>query len=214
MKRLTLLLIITFCLVASIQQIKAATLIDSTPIANTDFFGTFGYEFTIGSNDLLVNALGVLVSDSKYLEATQVGIWDASGTLLASVTIPTWTSDPFTNKFSWADLPSATTLIAESTYFVGASTGNYDSTHCADGPITNFSPDATLISKAYNDRYSFSFPNAGHKSWDLNQAIVGPNIAYSVVVPEPSQLSMLSLSFLVVGGLILLRGWRRAIRSK
>jgi hypothetical protein len=208
-KKTTLLIITAFCLVSFIQQIKASTLIDSAPIANRSLFGTFGYEFMIGSNDLLVNALGVLVSDSRYLEATQVGIWDASGTLLASVTIPPWTSDPFTNKFSWADLPTATTLVAGSNYFVGASTGNFNSTLCAVGPLTSFSPDATLISSAVNGQYSFSFPRQREM---LNQAIVGPNIAYSVVVPEPSQISMLLLSFLVVGGITLSSRRRRAIR--
>src|SRR4051794_3722462 len=74
-------------------QAKAQTLLADTP--GTGFTTSYppgnynlGYQFKVGSNSLLVDALGFYdMRENGLADAHQVGLWDLSGTLLASVTI-------------------------------------------------------------------------------------------------------------------------------
>jgi fibronectin-binding autotransporter adhesin len=82
---------------------------------------TIGYTFTTGAYAISVTALGYVdwSNGSGLNAAHDVGIWDASGTLIASVTVPAGTAGTFVNHFWYANLDSPVTLDANTTYTIG-----------------------------------------------------------------------------------------------
>ena len=91
----------------------------SSPV-ELEFSGNYniGTEFTVGSNDIVVDQLGFYDKDQDGLQVShQVGIWDVSTqSLVASTTIPSGTSAPLDGFFRYFPLNNLVTLNANSTY--------------------------------------------------------------------------------------------------
>lgn len=80
---------------------------------------TYGYEFTT-AGPISIKSLGVFDYQSDGLTtAHDVGIWDNSGSLLASVNVPTGTTASLINGFRYQALNSILSLQA-GTYRIGA----------------------------------------------------------------------------------------------
>src|SRR5262245_56958919 len=77
----------------------------SQPLSNF----TYGYTFTVGSSPISVTQLGIWTPTNGLMLDHEVGLWDNSGNLLTSVTVPTFaTSAP--SGFSYEPVPSAVLL--------------------------------------------------------------------------------------------------------
>tara|TARA_B100001057_G_C22777058_1_gene922061 strand:- start:196 stop:1425 length:1230 start_codon:yes stop_codon:yes gene_type:complete len=107
------------------QHGRAALLISnvSEPPGNrSDFTGTIGVEFVVGDSPLRVKALGVEdVRKDGLQQSHQVGIWNADGALLGSVTVPSGKVADLKEVWRLENLASPIVLKANTRYFLGAS---------------------------------------------------------------------------------------------
>jgi hypothetical protein len=124
-----------------------------------------GYDFTVGASNITLNTLGAEditnsgaagYGDGTFA-ASQVGIWNAAGTLLGSVNIKANTGSPIINGFRYERLASPITLLAGQTYTIGAqkgggvdyfsdggSTANYAASLGASGLVARFNGSVTF----------------------------------------------------------------------
>ena len=117
----------TCALLLGLGSIAQAALIVPTGTTSNPRTGyTIGYEFTVGTAPITLNALGVEddnASGSGYGDGLSnthvVGIWSSAGTLLYSATVSSGTSAPLVNDFRYALLNSAVTLNANTSYYIG-----------------------------------------------------------------------------------------------
>src|SRR5262245_59793446 len=81
---------------------------------------TVGWQLSVNTS-ISVTSLGAY--DSPFAEGLltdhEVGIWNSSGTLLATVTVHAGTSDPLTGRFRYVDLVTAL-VLDPGTYTIGA----------------------------------------------------------------------------------------------
>jgi hypothetical protein len=211
MKRLFTVLVFT---VLSANSDATTTLIagipTSGPISRKD---TVGYAFSVGSQNLNVDALGVYDAYGDGLrERNRVGIWDGGGNLITSVYVSKGTASPLGGSYRWVSAPTGLILQANTNYYIGAFAiheygesfgGAFEDRLMGSISLNN---QVTLIGMAASlDDASFRLPNgilSNHPS-NAGQGIIGPNISYTAV-PEPS-----SLSLLLVGGAVLAAFRRR-----
>jgi hypothetical protein len=147
---------------------------------------TVGYSFTVNNQPLSAHRLGVYDYLGDGLSTMNiVGLWREGGTLLASAILPSGKSAPLESGFRWFDLSTPVLLDANTTYRLGSQAfQEMHSSGFVTGPI---SPDITLVGAVRNNQQgNFTYPGSTPFS---DQAIVGPNMAYSVV-PEPSTLAL------------------------
>ena len=174
---------------------------------------TLGYvvEFSTGVNVL---SLGYVDSDgdaTPLRESHDVGIWDISGVLLASVSVAP--SDPFVAGFRYAALPASLGLSA-GRYVIGAFTGNESLAAGAGGddePVSGLVSGATTSAFAtilagdccgftptfgasfsnglFVDGPALDFPGIGYEQFNWVA-----NLEYDVAaqVPEPMPLLLIS----------------------
>jgi Domain of unknown function (DUF4082) len=195
--RVVVRLVIVLSVVASAQaQILTFQLSSGSTSLLKD---TVGYAFTVKDNPLSVHRLGVNDVGGSGLDSMNIiGLWREGGDLLATAILPSGSSAPLESGFRWFDLTTPVLLNANTTYRLGvqANLDMYQSGFVT-GPI---SPDVTLVGAVRNNQQgNFTYPGSTPFS---DQAIVGPNMAYSVV-PEPSTL------LLVVSAAIALIAHRR-----
>ena len=89
-----------------------------------NFTGTVGSKFTVGAN-ALVDKLGFEDQLVNGLASShQVGLWNSSGILLASVTVQSGTGSVLIGNWRYETLPTPVTLTAGATYIVGAQVTN------------------------------------------------------------------------------------------
>jgi len=87
------------------------------PLQNPPF--TLGWSFTL-SQPYIVDALGAFDSGGDGLaDSHDIGLWDSSGNLLASVTDVTGIANPLVDGFRYASLSGGLTL-APGKYYIGA----------------------------------------------------------------------------------------------
>lgn len=161
-----------------------ATLLTQINAASrSDHSGTVGLVFTVGGSNLSVTALGFQDSlDNGLTSSHEVGLWDSTGNLIASVTVPSGTSGTLSGNYRYAAI-SAVTLIANQQYTIGAQVFNGGDawTDSGAGAGLSISTDVT----AGGDRFmtgGFARPTTDGAGHDLRW---GPgNMQYSVV-PEP-----------------------------
>ena len=172
----------------SLSDARSAMLVNSYSNGETLFNDTVGYQFTVGSLDLNISALGVQWPSGGLFSANKVGLWTVGGTLLASVNIAP-NSTPVSG-YAWASLVSPVRLNALTPYVVGVA-GSTSGDYRHSG-LATLSSDVTLIGPARNSQqFVFSAPTL--ISGLGGQAIVGPNLTYETV-PEPSTHALLLLS--------------------
>jgi hypothetical protein len=170
---------------------------------------TLGYQFQVGNNDLQVFRIWNM--DTSNLTSTRnpdkVGIWDSSGSLLASATFTSYTQN---NQYLGGSyLAAPITLLSGQIYTIGTQ-GNFQyrtyyssSTYPYNTTIISqyTSPDATYIQGVHNNSaYNFSKPTKP----TINAAFVGSYLEYNVIAaPEPSTYALLGLG--AIGMLVVLR---------
>ena len=211
--KLHIKLLITTCFAVILGSMLGRQTCLGNEVVNTINSGTavlttnlvIGYSFTVGSQPLAVDALGVWApTNSGLLDAHEVGLWDisAGNTLVASTTVPSgaganggfvWSG---TGGF-WYETIAATPLTAGDTYMLGAlySATTSDRALIQAGPITidpNIAStgDASFILSATLQEPNNIVPSA-------NDGYYGPN-AEITVVPEPMPCAMLGLGLLIL----------------
>ena len=160
---------------------------------------TLGYSFTANAD---VAAVGLATWDmwepgSDGSEA-EVGLWDAAGNLLASVSVTNASPTTGAADWSYASFASPITLAAGETYFVGsfgaAADYTFETAGFAVDPRISFLQDAFV----YNPG-GLAFPNDSDGFDRLaGGGFLGGNV---ILVPEASTWAMMLLGFAGLGAL-------------
>jgi len=154
---------------------------------------TLGYAFQVNTG-ITVNALAVFDAGGDGLNVSHdVGIWNSSGTLLASTTVAAGTVDPIQGGYRYAaisDLP----LTAGDIYYVGSVNGIDDDGWLQDPSSLLAAPEITYLSR------QFEFSSGALVFPDLQGSggtgYFGGNFLFSdsnSQVPEPATLALLGL---------------------
>jgi Domain of unknown function (DUF4082) len=168
---------------------------------------TLGYTFTVGIQSFIINALGFydwgLQHGSGFADtAVPVGLWDSSGNLLASTTVPL--NGTVVGDFRYELISSPLTLAADTTYYLGAfyASGAMDMTPLEDTGATT-DPDIILGDGAFSTASTLTFPDFTSSGFD--EGFFGPNATYLQTAPEPPVYAIVS----IMGGLLGFFCWRR-----
>lgn len=151
---------------------------------------TLGWTFQPTAN-IDVTALGAFSYVLQNPGNLEIGLWNASGTLLASSTISVTGISGTTVYQSITPLM----LLAGQTYYLGACSPTASLYFYVVGPDSDsggsatMSPEIQLGIAAYNTGSSFAFP--GTTTGNPGDAIIAPNFQFQVV-PEPSVSCLLS----------------------
>jgi Domain of unknown function (DUF4082) len=209
---LLIVLIATFT--AAAQNSVEAMLNFDGPSSNDGVFLTpisssvnrsFGWTFQ-PLTDIDVTALGAFDYIVPPTGVLDVGLWDATGTLLASGTVSA--ASPSVNQSLYESI-TPVMLTAGQTYYLAAYSAApfqfYDAGPDANPSYGNvtMSPEIQLGAVAYSPNAGFAFPSTTEGSHD--DAIIAPNFQFEAV-PEPSTFYLLS-----GGSIILLAMWRRQV---
>ena len=176
----------------SCHSVSASVLVtNSGPgiIATSAFADTYGFDFTVGTDPLLVTALGIWDENSNGLaNSHSIGLWTNSGTLLGMVTIPSGNSATLSGQFRFVSLLLPVTLSSGQKYVLGAGFGPAD----ADRYVSNFDGQQATFDSAVSPGISrFAHPGFGFPSLTGDAgSVVGPNASFTVV-PEPGTAVLL-----------------------
>lgn len=157
-------------------------------IIATDSPWVLSEEFT-ANNTVQVTALGFFDNNSANTTSHEVGLYDASGNLLASANIAA--GENYQNYFDWTSI-AAVTLTAGKSYVI-AGVSNSDGYEYKGSYTVN--PDYTLTGYQYLQSGTLSDPSLGGTGYgDDGFAYFGPNLATSV--PEPETYTLFALGLL------------------
>ncbi len=149
--KLSFRLLLLAGLIASTSLLSAATLGVTT--SNDNVFmntgtWTLGYSFLVNSS-ITVTGLGVFDAGSDGLNVSHdVGLWDASGNLLASTTVAAGIVDPL-NGFYRMSAISGVSLTAGNIYYVGSVNGIDNDGWMQDPSVLTAAPQITYLSRQY-----------------------------------------------------------------
>ena len=159
--------------------------------------GTSGSVFTANTS-LWITALGIWDGRGSLVNAHDVGLWTAGGSLLASVTVPSGTGAPYVNGYRWVNLSAPVPLTAGNTYVLGAAFP-YDGSAQGDFlqgssnvyGVIPIDPNFTLLSPASinTSSYGLTFPTDTTSNTGI-LGLFGPNLEAVTVVPEPSSTAI------------------------
>ncbi|MFO1500234.1 MAG: PQQ-binding-like beta-propeller repeat protein [Verrucomicrobiota bacterium] len=91
------------------------------PTRNTGLSNTYGWEFTVGTRDLLVIAVGIWDMNLAGLSSPHpVGIWNGARELVVSELVKPGTEVRLTDGFRMEDLSEPVRLVHGTTYTIGA----------------------------------------------------------------------------------------------
>jgi hypothetical protein len=173
------------------------------PTSGVSFSETSGNGWTVGNvtrgytidvtQPFAISALGVFDSGGEPLFDNHiVSVWNAGGTLIASVTVPAGTGGELVNQFSYA--PITPLILNDGNYTIGAyypvSSQGFD--NLGDPEIFGISdvsvnPDFSIVG------YEFAHPGYADPAHDLtDQENFGANFLITQV-PEPSALALFGL---------------------
>ena len=173
---------------------------------------TLGFSF-VPTAAIQVSALGVWneTAPAALAQSHQVGLWTASGTLLASATV--LTTSPLTGSFRYVSI-SPVTLFAGQTYVVGSAitspySDEYSRVPVSGGTVTTSSLITIGVSAVNGSAGGFSFPGT---SEPVYLGRFGPNllVAAAPTVPISSWTAGAAGLGLAAAGLLVLR--RRPVR--
>ena len=188
-------------MIATASLLSAATLGVTT--SNDNVFmntgtWTLGYSFQVNSA-ITVTGLGVFDDASDGLNVSHdVGLWDASGNLLASTTVGAGTVAPL-NGFYRMSAISGVSLTAGNVYYVGSVNGIDNNGWMQDPSVLIAAPRITYLSR------QFEFSSGGLVFPDLagsgSTGYFGGNFEFGTSsVPEPGSLLMLGSGVLAAAG--------------
>lgn len=174
---------------------------NALPLYSAGF--TLGWEFQTSDN-ITIDGLGVYDATGLGLtSAHDVGLWDASGNLLASATVAAGTADPSVAGFRYVS--TAPVALSQGQYYIGASYQDVSDALIFPGvsgsSFTTAAPVAYLQS-TYEVGSSLVDPTNGNGS----PGYFGPNFT---MVPEPSQWALMMVGVFGLGAV--LRGARRKL---
>lgn len=170
---------------------------------------TWGWQFTVGSSDILVTHLGSWDRDANGLSASHdIGIWAVSNqALLGSTRLNSGSVHPLESGFRWKELGTPILLQANTSYRIGDGpvSRNPEQMLVVSASAVTMDPQITYGGRVTNQVDTFSYPG----TLIADQAMIGPNFKFGPAVPEPA---LLQLPFLLgLGGVGL---WcRRRLRS-
>ena len=147
---------------------------------------TLGFEFTATST-FWATDLGFFDSSADGLaEAHAIGLWDNSGTLLASTVLPSGMAGTLVSGFRY--VPIAPVLLTPGSYRVGALFSSGADPVVFNGFATGFATlsDITFVANRWQAGAVLSFP-AG--SYGDEPSFFGPNVNLTEV-PEPLTLML------------------------
>ncbi len=190
--------------------------------------GTVGWSFTVGAAPVTVTSLGFWDYQSETLMNDHaIGLWNASGTLLASTTVTNASTRVASNGAfgSWLfNSVSATTLAAGGTYTLGAFIPNsigrsdasiyQDDTATTDSRITYSSAlaDSSIPLSGGSGATGLVRPTVAQPG--LGPGIFGPNVEFAAAgsgaAPEPGSIALLASLALPLGGMVLRRRCRKS----
>ena len=188
-------------ILASVSFIAAANELILDPgnggLENSSVLGTktYGFDFTVRSQPLLITALGIFDDGSDGLIASHpVGLWNSSGSLLASVVIPAGTLAPNIDGFRYVTLSSPVTLAAGTLYVLGAGYGFLDDNyrHNLNGNQATFDSAVTPGRAKVSSSAAFTFPDANEGAGSE----VGPSVIFSV--PEPNTMGLFGCAVIML----------------
>ena len=168
----------------------------------------YGFDFTVGSQSLLVSDFGMFDFNGDGLAASHtIKLWDMNTNLIATVTIPAGTDADLLNGFRYEPLTNEVMLLAGEKYILGASFGSDFTRGDPDRSHTNTSAatfDAEIIPGQERENGPGAFFAVVSSPFG---PVPGPNAMFSVV-PEPSFLGLM-----IAGGLGLLGARRRGAKK-
>jgi hypothetical protein len=167
-------------------------------VFNTNGF-TVGWEFTTAS-PLTVTDLGVFDADPSGLPVPEtVKIWNFTGSLIASATVPSGTGAPLVAGFRYASI-SPTVLAAGHSFVIGVFYSDIDGVFRPTGfPTVDPRISLGLGRSIFGD----SFPTTASSQVDF-----GPNFQVAPI-PEPTTLLLFGTGLVGVGA-----GTRRRRRKE
>lgn len=167
-----------------------------------------GFDFTVGSQSLLISDLGMFDFNGDGLAHPHaIRLWDMNSNLIATVTIPAGTDAVLLNGFRCEPLTNELTLAAGGKYILTTSSG-------AD--FVPGDPDNSYIA---NSAATLDAAITPGQEWEIGPGahfvvvatpfgpFPGPNALFTVV-PEPSVFALL-----MAGGVGLLSARRRDAKS-
>jgi Domain of unknown function (DUF4082)/PEP-CTERM motif len=176
----------------------------TSALGGTGFTSTRGFVFDITSS-VTVTGLSVFDADADGLvESHDVGLWDSSGTLLASLTVPAGTAAPLdsSGKFRYVLLGSPVSLPVATGYRVGAVAVQdsldqqfYNQTGLTSAAGVSYGGGAFIN----NGGAFLTFPSSnltGQGGFSGGSFIIGS----ATSAPEPGTLALLALG--MAGGII------------
>jgi hypothetical protein len=148
---------------------------------------TIGSRIQTGASAVYVNQLGYVDRDRDGLNVShQVGIWDQSGTLLGSVTVPAGTNGALIGDFRYGSLDAIITLQPNSTYALGGYTQGDDWGDASAAPGFNepdFADFTVQQAIAHDGGAGFSNPNPNGGGFDWGAACAAVNLIGSTERP-------------------------------
>jgi hypothetical protein len=149
---------------------------------------------------MIVSALGAYdFGQDGFTTNHQVGLWDASGALLASVLVKS--SDTLVDRFRYAGI-SNLQLAAGNTYMLGAADYGFGDGYLLDADVASIDG-ITYLNSNYLEGFGLQRPT----KLGAPGGYFGPNMITNQVnavaaVPEPATWALMLVGFGVVGGTI------------
>jgi hypothetical protein len=189
-----------FSVLSASAQTNAVSFSNTTTgdaLGNPPF--TLGWSFTANSNIDVVD-LGVFDDSQNGLtDSHQVGLWNSSGTLLVSTTVPSGTGATLDNQFRMVGV-SSTELLAGQQYFIGALYTSGDDPVLFPGDTTGFATASqiTFDDATFAGGSTLTDPTA---SSGTDPAYFGTSFEFSAT-PEPGSFVLLGTGLLGVAGVL------------
>jgi hypothetical protein len=178
----------------AVNNISGGSLVtESQNFSNPDV--TVGYSFTVGSQPISVGSLGFYDTASDGLATSHmVGVWNTSGTLLASALVPAGTVGTLDGGFRFTSLGTQLALAANTKYYVaGESTSASSDSYPINASFTT-DPSITYGNTAWTFNGSNTIPN-GFAFPNNDPGVSGnpPELPVNFsIVPEPSSIGLLA----------------------
>ena len=164
---------------------------------------TIGWSFTVGPQSVSVTDLGFFDYNGDGLDtAHEVGLWNSSGSLLTSVTVPAGTGGTLVDGFRFTLLSSALDLVANQGYVIGAHITVNSGDIFYTATSATLAPEFTFGTPLDDADPAVGFVQPVRTRPDVGFGFFGPNFRFVdqvSAVPEPGTLALLALGMAGAG---------------